>query len=369
MQTDISLTRLCAFCKRLLQVCAHMQPPFVCGCLLLISEVMQAKPGLKDSILMPPATLADEPAAADAPPAADGQHSADGDSDGDSDSDGESDGGSARGGASEDAGAHGQRAIADEELQAQRALLDSLLPADEQDNDGAARAAAPARASAPVELGGAYDPQKREPMYSRADTECFWELVSSAQPACCACQPASAAAHTPAPATAAQALFLRHFHPSVRKFAEQLCSERPRVVYRGDPLADFTTTAFLDRFSFKKPKQATLQVAAGKGRALHARAAPKTGRVALVEAVNMPAFAKLSEERVPVDEVCSRASRCRASAVRLRHLSAAILPQVLHAAGGAGRRAAEAQGQQGGGGGGDRRGLGGGGRRGGASAG
>jgi hypothetical protein len=47
-----------------------------------------------------------------------------------------------------------------------------------------------------------------------------------------------------------------HFHPSVRHFCSALLSpaEGHRVSYAGDPLADFSTMAFLDRFSYKNPK-------------------------------------------------------------------------------------------------------------------
>lgn len=35
-----------AFIKRLLQVCGHMQPTFICGSLILVSEILKLKPNI-----------------------------------------------------------------------------------------------------------------------------------------------------------------------------------------------------------------------------------------------------------------------------------------------------------------------------------
>ena len=42
MRADVSFKRVCAFVKRLLQVAAHQQPNFACGCLMLTSQLLQA---------------------------------------------------------------------------------------------------------------------------------------------------------------------------------------------------------------------------------------------------------------------------------------------------------------------------------------
>lgn len=42
MRADVSPKRVCAFVKRLLQVAAHQQPNFACGCLMLTSQLLQA---------------------------------------------------------------------------------------------------------------------------------------------------------------------------------------------------------------------------------------------------------------------------------------------------------------------------------------
>ena len=53
----------------------------------------------------------------------------------------------------------------------------------------------------------------------------------------------------------------RHYHPSVRNFATSLMNENKnnKIVYTGDPLLDFSTSAFLERFSYRNPKQKDLQ--------------------------------------------------------------------------------------------------------------
>uniref|UniRef100_A0A8C5QQE6 CCAAT/enhancer-binding protein zeta n=1 Tax=Leptobrachium leishanense TaxID=445787 RepID=A0A8C5QQE6_9ANUR len=47
MKADVVLRRVKAFVKRLLQVTCCQKPPFICGALYLLSEVLKLKPGLK----------------------------------------------------------------------------------------------------------------------------------------------------------------------------------------------------------------------------------------------------------------------------------------------------------------------------------
>merc|ERR1719414_1017827 len=48
-----------------------------------------------------------------------------------------------------------------------------------------------------------------------------------------------------------------HFHPSVSHFANSIL-EGSDIKYNGDPLQDFTTMRFLDRFVFRNPKKTDL---------------------------------------------------------------------------------------------------------------
>lgn len=52
MRSDSQAVRVSAFARRLLQVCAHAPPSFVCGALLLLSEVSKAVPSLKELLFM-----------------------------------------------------------------------------------------------------------------------------------------------------------------------------------------------------------------------------------------------------------------------------------------------------------------------------
>ena len=60
-----------------------------------------------------------------------------------------------------------------------------------------------------------------------------------------------------------------HYHPSVRKFAAAVQSEPRRVVdYGGDPLADLSLQAFLDRFAYRNPKKSKKRATSPMNRAV-----------------------------------------------------------------------------------------------------
>lgn len=90
-----------------------------------------------------------------------------------------------------------------------------------------------------------YNPQKRDPQHAGADRSSLWEMSSL-----CA-----------------------HYHPSVAKFANSMCGNFTSVQYSGDPLRDFSLIAFLDRFSYKKPKNRIAKSLYGK-RSSHYRDDP-----------------------------------------------------------------------------------------------
>uniref|UniRef100_A0A452QPU5 CCAAT/enhancer-binding protein zeta n=1 Tax=Ursus americanus TaxID=9643 RepID=A0A452QPU5_URSAM len=50
LKADIVLRRVKAFVKRLLQVTCKQMPPFICGALYLVSEILKAKPGLRSQL-------------------------------------------------------------------------------------------------------------------------------------------------------------------------------------------------------------------------------------------------------------------------------------------------------------------------------
>eukprot|EP00727_Mastigamoeba_balamuthi_P005866 m51a1_g19 putative CCAAT/enhancer-binding protein zeta (676) ;mRNA; f:87089-89620 len=73
---------------------------------------------------------------------------------------------------------------------------------------------------------GSYFPMKRDPRYTNAEKALFWDVVP----------------------------FTRHCHPTVVKYAEMILAGE-QIDFAGDPLQNFTLANFLDRFSFKNPKQ------------------------------------------------------------------------------------------------------------------
>lgn len=50
LKADIVLRRVKAFVKRLLQVTCTQMPPFICGALYLVSEILKAKPDLRSQL-------------------------------------------------------------------------------------------------------------------------------------------------------------------------------------------------------------------------------------------------------------------------------------------------------------------------------
>ncbi len=81
-----------------------------------------------------------------------------------------------------------------------------------------------------------YNIAAREPLHARAERSALWELVALAA----------------------------HNHPSVRKFSIALCADQSEISYPSDPLVDFTLMAFLDKFSYKKPKRKVTDSLHGK---------------------------------------------------------------------------------------------------------
>ena len=97
---------------------------------------------------------------------------------------------------------------------------------------GAAAAPAPAAAlplALPTKLPPRpYNPYAADPAKAGAEGTYLWELTPLAQ----------------------------HYHPGVRALADRfLAAPGTALDYAGDPLADFTLMAFLDRFAYKNPKK------------------------------------------------------------------------------------------------------------------
>ncbi|CAG9465631.1 unnamed protein product [Pedinophyceae sp. YPF-701] len=143
---------------------------------------------------------------------------------------------------------------------------------DEDDSDdpasnGAARREAPRATAELWPRPGTYDMRKRDPLHACADRTCMWELSALAG----------------------------HAHPSVAAMARALLSGT-NVVYQGDPLRDFSLSAFLDKMIAKKPKAK----AGGSKAALPFRSTDASASLATVAHAS---FAALAESQVDAADV------------------------------------------------------------------
>ncbi|XP_036026760.1 CCAAT/enhancer-binding protein zeta [Onychomys torridus] len=194
LKADVMLRRVKAFVKRLLQITCTQMPPFICGALYLVSEILKAKPDLRSQL--------------DDHPESDEENFVDvGD-----DSDVE------------------KFTDADKETEAD-AVKKEVGPEDAVTASGTE--AEKPKAASWVHFdnlkGGkqlkTYDPFSRNPLFCGAENTSLWELRKLSE----------------------------HFHPSVALFAKTIL-EGNFIQYSGDPLQDFTLMRFLDRFVYRNPK-------------------------------------------------------------------------------------------------------------------
>ncbi|XP_057505267.1 protein SLOW WALKER 2-like isoform X1 [Actinidia eriantha] len=231
LKNDITLKRVSAFSKRLLQVALQQPPQYACGCLFLLSEVLKARPPLWHMVLQDESinedfehfediveetvyqtiTKSKEPDNAreivSTGDSIDTASDSSEDRDASPASDSESD-------ASDEA----------DDLLVRGALEDVKEAKSMVDRTGDQPQVSDTRPSLP----GGYNPQHREPSYCNADRVSWWELTVLAS----------------------------HVHPSVATMARTLLSGA-NIVYNGNPLSDLSLPAFLDKLMEKKPKQST----------------------------------------------------------------------------------------------------------------
>ncbi|MEJ1287144.1 CCAAT/enhancer binding protein zeta [Cricetulus griseus] len=252
LKTDVVLRRVKAFVKRLLQVTCTQMPPFICGALYLVSEILKAKPDLRSQL--------------DDHPESDEENFVDVRDDSDIEKFTDAD-----------------KETAVEEIKE--------VGAEDTVTTSSTKAEKPKTASW-VHFdnlkGGkqlkTYDPFSRNPLFCGAENTSLWELRKLSE----------------------------HFHPSVALFAKTIL-EGNFIQYSGDPLQDFTLMRFLDRFVYRNPKLhkgkentdsvvmqpkrkhfiEDVRSLAGKHRAWAVRNL----------AVNSKEFLAKEESQIPVDEV------------------------------------------------------------------
>lgn len=193
LKADVMLRRVKAFVKRLLQVTCTQMPPFICGALYLVSEILKAKPDLRSQL--------------DDHPESDEENFVDvGD-----DSDDE------------------KFTDADKETATDAVKEVEVKEAEPENSAETEKPKAASWVHFDNLKGGkqlkTYDPFSRNPLFCGAEHTNLWELRKLSE----------------------------HFHPSVALFAKTIL-EGNHIQYSGDPLQDFTLMRFLDRFVYRNPK-------------------------------------------------------------------------------------------------------------------
>ncbi|XP_066234583.1 CCAAT/enhancer-binding protein zeta [Saccopteryx leptura] len=192
LKADIVLRRVKAFVKRLLQVTCEQMPPFICGALYLVSEILKAKPGLRSQL--------DDHAESD-----EEENFIDIKDDEDietfTDADKET-------GTMEKV--ETEETVSESHVENKKSESASWVHFDNL--KGGKRL-------------NTYDPFSRNPLFCGAEHTSFWELKKLSE----------------------------HFHPSVALFAKTIL-QGDYIQYSGDPLQDFTLMRFLDRFVYRNPK-------------------------------------------------------------------------------------------------------------------
>ncbi|XP_075391429.1 CCAAT/enhancer-binding protein zeta isoform X2 [Tenrec ecaudatus] len=240
LKADIVLRRVKAFLKRLLQVTCEQMPPFICGALYLVSEILKAKPTLRSQL--------------DDHPESDGEENFVDIGDDDEDNEKFTD--------------------ADKETDTVK-KVETRETVSESDVE--TKTPKPASWVHFDNLKGGkqlntYDPFSRNPLFCGAEHSSLWELKKLSE----------------------------HFHPSVALFAKTILQGND-VQYPGDPLQDFTLMRFLDRFVYRNPKphkgkENTDSVV------MQPKRKPFMKDIRSL-AVNSKEFLAKEESQIPVDEV------------------------------------------------------------------
>ncbi|XP_045405364.1 CCAAT/enhancer-binding protein zeta [Lemur catta] len=193
LKADIALRRVKAFVKRLLQVTCEQMPPFICGALYLVSEILKAKPGLRSQ-------LDDHPESDDEENFIDARDDED---DIEKFTDADKEIGTVK-------KAETEETVSESDIETKKPKIASWVHVDNL--KGGKRL-------------NTYDPFSRNPLFCGAENTNLWELKKLSE----------------------------HFHPSVALFAKTILQGN-YIQYSGDPLQDFTLMRFLDRFVYRNPK-------------------------------------------------------------------------------------------------------------------
>jgi ribosome biogenesis protein MAK21 len=216
LASDEHRGRVRAMIKRLLQISLVQGAAFAAGALVLVGEMVRRKRFVRGLIERAPRYATEDNEVKAVLSAKEARAArADGDDDGDVTSDGEADGDGAEANADDASGS------------------DLVLPKELNLGDAAAAAAAVPQPGS-RDSDAQYQPLKLDPKFARAELSGLFELT----------------------------LLANHVHPSVREFARAILRGAP-IMYEGNPLGDFSTMSFLDRFVYRNPKKRRVEDPAG----------------------------------------------------------------------------------------------------------
>ena len=135
-------------------------------------------------------------------------------------------------------------------------------------------AAKKARGTNPFTEHSEYDPTSPKPEKCNAMATSLWELN----------------------------LLKHQFHPSVSEFVDSIITKSGHQLYKGNPIVDFSTTAFIDKLMFK-PFSKKANKEKGSGLFAKSKAAATAERLIRgTSAINSKEFAELPDELVKSDE-------------------------------------------------------------------
>ncbi|KAK2489705.1 hypothetical protein MC885_017854 [Smutsia gigantea] len=272
LKADVVLRRVKAFVKRLLQVTCEQMPPFICGALYLVSEILKVKPGLRSQLHDHPESDEEENFI-DIKDDEDMEKFTDADKETDTAKNIET-----------------EETVSESHIETKKSESASWV---HFDNLKAVNQVLVTVFMVVVIMtfwagiealkkycflfsGGkhlnTYDPFSRNPLFCGAENTSLWELKKLSE----------------------------HFHPSVALFANTILQGN-YIQYSGDPLQDFTLMRFLDRFVYRNPKPHK-----GKENTHSVVMQPKRKhfmRDIRSFAVNSKEFLAKEESQIPVDEV------------------------------------------------------------------
>mmetsp|Transcript_3118 Transcript_3118/g.3515 ORF Transcript_3118/g.3515 Transcript_3118/m.3515 type:complete len:1005 (+) Transcript_3118:54-3068(+) len=257
MKADVEISRVRAFAKRLLQVACVSRAQFAAGALFLVSSVIQ----IKQELIPMFKVKGDE----EEMKLYYAKHSLDvireGADDQDDDDD-ESDDSS--GDESDHIKKPKLNIIGTEPLDSSKDKMQQ-----EQQKDTITPAVDPGTDSQD------YDPMKRDPLHARAITAFAWEIEALS----------------------------RHYHPSVRNFVEMMVKSKTcKIEYNGDPLRDFSNSAFLDKFVYRNPRKKDIENIKRSSKFGMEGRVGRQGSAATAQPVNSPSFLLKKPEQISSDQ-------------------------------------------------------------------